>query len=216
MLVRGSSAAASGITGTATGRITNNLIGTAATANSGSSEGSGIFIFGDGGSDNTALISGNTIRQYNNHAISLTFGDEINNGAVNNITVTNNNANTPGTVNDNFNGFGLNNGTVAATDDFTTCLELANNNFTGSGKGSIPPNNGDIRLRQRQATTVRLPGYTGPARDAADNDVAEVVTFLRPPGSGGVKNNTFGTGFAGSAATGGGYIGTGGECVTPP
>jgi hypothetical protein len=215
MRVRGTGTAA-GLTGTATGRITNNTIGAAATANSGSSEGSGIFIFGDGGSDNTALISGNTIRQYNNHAISLTFGDEINNGAVNNVTVTSNNTNTPGTINTDFNGFHLNNGTVGATDDFTTCLELANNNFTAGGKGSVFPNNADVRLRQRQSTTVRLPGYGGPARDDADNEVAEVVTFLRPPASGGVKNNAFGTGAANSVSTGGGYIGTGGACVTPP
>jgi hypothetical protein len=216
ILARGSGAAASGITGTATGRITNNLIGTAATANSGSREGSGIDIFGDGGSDNTTLISGNTIRQYNNHAIVVTFGDEIINGAVNNVTVTNNNANTPGNLNTDFNGFHLNSGTVAATDDFTSCLELANNNFTGAGQGVNAPNNGDIRLRQRQGTTVRLPGYGGPARDNSDNQVAEIVTFMRPPASGGVKSNVFGTGFAGSVSTGGGYIGTGGACVTPP
>ena len=140
----------------------------------------------------------------------------FNDGAVNNVTVTNNNANTPGTNNTDFNGFHLNSGTVAATDDFTSCLELANNNFTGAGQGVNAPNNGDVRLRQRQGTTVRLPGYSGPARDNSDNQVAEVVTFLRPPASGGLKSNTFGTGFAGSVSTGGGYIGTGGACLTPP
>ena len=40
-------------------------------------------------------------------------------------------------------------------------------------QGRSPPNNNDIRLRQRQATTVRLPGYGG-----ANNDDAAVVAYL--------------------------------------
>src|SRR6185436_20817197 len=42
---------AGGQTGTGNGHVRNNTIGVAGTANSGSSEGAGIFVFGDGGSD---------------------------------------------------------------------------------------------------------------------------------------------------------------------
>ncbi|MGQ0570879.1 MAG: hypothetical protein ACT4P5_15350, partial [Armatimonadota bacterium] len=94
----------------------------------------------------------------------------------------------------NFNGFHLNNGATsgppAPGDDFTTCLDVKNNNFTGGGTGATSPNNNDVRLRQRIITTVRLPGYTG-----ANADNTAVITYLRPPAVG-IKNNTFGSGTA--------------------
>jgi hypothetical protein len=198
---------AGGVTGTATGHVRNNLIGLQGTANSGSSEGSGIFIFGDGGSHMTVAVTGNTVHQYNNHGILLQFGDELNDGSVFNITVAQNTVSTPGNINADFNAIHLNNGTVAATDNFTSCVNIggagAANNVTGGGSGTIPPNNTDIRVRQRQSTTVRLPGYAG-----AHNDDAAVVAYL-------AGRNVLATAAASNTVpTGGGFIG-GAGCIVP-
>ena len=81
------------------------------------------------------------------------------------------------------------------------------NNVVGSGSGAVFPNNANIRLRQRQSTTVRLPGYVGPVRDNSDNEVAEVDTYL-------TGRNTLSTVAANSVSTGGGFIG-GAACTAP-
>jgi uncharacterized repeat protein (TIGR01451 family) len=195
------------VTGTVNGRIRNNTIGVAGTANSGSSEGAGIFIFGDGGSDMNVAITNNGIFQYNNNGILLQFGDEINNGSVFNATVTGNTLSNPGTLNTDFNGIHLNNGTVGATDNFTSCVDIGGagvgNNVANSGSGVTAPNNVDIRLRQRQSTTVRLPGYGG-----ANSDDAAVVTYL-------AGRNTLATAAASNTVpTGGGFVG-GAACTSP-
>jgi hypothetical protein len=207
--IRVRSTAAGTTTGTATGYVRNNVIGVQGTANSGSSEGSGIFAFGDGGSDMTIAITANTVYQHNNHGIRLDFGDEINDGSVFNATVTGNTVSTPGTINTDFNGIQLNHGTVGATDNFTSCVDIGGagalaNSVAASGSGSIPPNNVDIRLRQRQSTTVRLPGYGG-----TNNNDAAVVTYL-------TGRNTLSTAAASNTVpTGGGFVG-GAACTLPP
>jgi hypothetical protein len=220
--LKGSLGNALAITGAAagavmTGDITNNDIGDAAIANSGSTGAGGISVQSGAGADITVLLDGNDVRQYNNHGIIFTLGDQMGNAATINATLSNNTTNTPGTLLTDFNGFHVNSGTVS-TDNLTSCFNIFNNNFTGGGKGAVAPNNSDVRLRQRQGTTIQLPGYTGPARDNGDLDVAEVITYLRPAGSGGLKNNTFGTGNANSVSTGGGYVNSpgGAACPTPP
>jgi hypothetical protein len=215
----GSAIATNAATATAAQTLTiqDNDIGVAGTANSGSTSASGISIQSTSGGDVTGLIAGNDIRQYNNHAILFTLGDQMGNPApAINVTVTGNTTNTPGTLLDNFNGFHINSGTVS-TDNFSACFNIQDNNFTGGGKGAVSPNNSDVRLRQRQGTTILLPGYTGPARDNGDLDVAEVITYLRPAGSGGLKNNIFATGNANSVSTGGGFTNTpgGAVCIVP-
>jgi VCBS repeat-containing protein len=210
------STAAGAVTGFTEGYVRNNTIGDPAVANSGSDGGSGISVFGDGGSDMTIVVTGNIVRQYNNHGISMIFGDEINNGSVFAATVTANNIKNPGTINTDFNAIHLNNGTVGATDDFTTCADIGSatpslkNDVQGGGKGTTFPNNADIRLRHRQTTTVRLPGYTGPAHDNTDNEVAEVDSYL-------AGRNTVSTTAANGVSTGGGYVNTAGStpCAQP-
>jgi len=207
--IRVRSTATGALTGTVNARVRNNTIGVQATANSGSSEGSGIFAFGDGGSDMTIAITDNQVFQYNNHGIRLQFGDEINDGSVFNATVTGNTVNTPGTINTDFNAIILNNGTVGATDNFTTCADIGgagvSNNIVGGGKGTISPNNQEFRLQQRQATTVRLPGYGG-----ANNNNAAVVSYIQ-----GRNTVTAANGAASNTVpTGGGFIG-GAACTLP-
>jgi hypothetical protein len=198
------------------GEITNNDIGITATADSGSRAGSGISIQSTAGGDVNVLIDGNDIRQYNNHGILFTLGDQMGTPPTISATVSNNTVNTPGTLLNNFNGFHVNSGTVS-TDSFTSCINISNNNFTGGGKGAAPPNSNDVRLQQRQGTTIQLPGYTGPAKDLGDGDNDAVVTYLRPAGSGGVKNNQFVLGAANNASTGGGYVNSlgGAPCSVP-
>ena len=72
------------------------------------------------------------------------------------------------------------------------------NSITGSGANAGT----DFRLRQRQSTTVRLPGYAG-----ANNDNTAVVTFVQGNngGASGLASNTVGSG-------GGGFVGGGGTC----
>jgi hypothetical protein len=201
MLVRATAAGA--VTGTLNARVRNNTVGVAATANSGSTESSGIFLTGDGGSDINAAITSNQVFQYNNHGIRMDFGDEINNGSVFNVTVTQNTVSNPGNILGSFNGIHLNNGTVAATDNFTTCVDIG-----GAGVGNSVSNSGssgeDIRLRQRQTTTVRLPGYGG-----ANNDNAAVATYLlgRNTAVSAIAANTVVSG-------GGGFVG-GAACTAP-
>jgi len=206
--IRVRSTAVGAVTGTVNARVRNNVIGEAGTANSGSSESFGIFAFGDGGSDMTIAITNNQVFQYNNHGINLQFGDEINNGSAFNVTVTGNSVSNPGNLLSNFNGIQLNNGTVLATDDFTSCVDIGGagglaNSVAASGSGAVSPNNVDIRLRQRQSTTVKLPGYVG-----ANNDNAAVQAYL-------AARNTLATSNASNTVpTGPGFIG-GAACTTP-
>ncbi len=202
--IRVRSTASGAITGAMDARVRNNTIGVAATANSGSSESNGILVLGDGGSDMDVAVSDNQIFQYNNHGILLQFGDELNDGAIYNATVTGNTLNTPGNINTDFNGIHLNHGTVAATDNFTGCIDIGGagalaNNLVGSGQGATPPNNQEFRLRQRQATTVRLPGYGG-----ANTDTAAVIAYIQGrnvvTAGNGAASVQGATGFVGGAA----------------
>lgn len=203
------------LTGTGNGHVRNNTIGVQAVANSGSVS-SGISVTGDGGSDMVVAVTGNKVYQYNNHGILFTFGDEINPSSSFAVTVTGNEVKTPGNLATDFNGIHLNHGTVLATDDFTSCVDVGGatpalkNDVAGGGTGTIFPNNADIRLRQRQNTTIQLPGYIGPARDNVDNEVAEVGAYL-------ALRNTLTTSAANSVATGGGYVDSPGSaaCTVP-
>src|SRR6185436_5080145 len=71
--VRSSATVSPALTGTMNARVRNNTIGVAATANSGSTSGSGVFVFGDGGSHMNIAVTNNNIFQYNQSGISLQF-----------------------------------------------------------------------------------------------------------------------------------------------
>jgi hypothetical protein len=194
-----------GGTGTYSGTIANNVIGATGVQGSGSLEGSGIFVLSDGGGTYTASITGNNVRQYDNDGIFMQTGGSgvIGSGAMN-LTVTGNTVTEPETQVAGAlatNGFHLNGGTTVG-DTYQICLQLSGNTLAGSGQDTIPAGStfGDFRLRQRQSTTVRLPGYAGGATDAA-----AAVTFvqgLNPGGESGVAavNSPPGGGFVGGAA----------------
>ncbi|HYH44298.1 MAG TPA: hypothetical protein VEG34_01325, partial [Thermoanaerobaculia bacterium] len=178
------------------GTVSGNTIGNAAVLDSGSGTGDGINVAQNGAGTLTALVSGNTIRQYSNlHGIHLVARDG--NGKLN-ATVVGNTVSNPGSFASN--AFMLNAGPVS-TDTHQVCLVLGGpgaqaNSFAGAGANGST----DFRVRQRASTTVTLPGYAG-----SNIDTAAVVTFIQgnntgaPSGSATV-NSPPGGGFVNGAA----------------
>ncbi len=194
-----------------------NTIGAAATPNSGSLEGSALKIQSVGQGAIDALISGNTIRWYNNFGIELLTGGgaTAQPGALN-ATITGNLITLPGTnpatASIPKNGIHLNAGTVPG-DTYQICLDaggagaLQNSVSTAGAPSDIPAGGEDIRLRQRQATTVALRGYAG-----ANNDNTAVQNYLIARNSGdgvpsAIASNT--------VPTGGGFVNTPGGAACP-
>lgn len=194
-----------------------NTIGQAATPNSGSLEGSALKIQSVGQGAIDALISGNTIRWYNNFGIELLTGGgaTAQSGALN-ATITGNLITQPGTnpatASIAKNGIHLNAGTVPG-DTYLICLDaggagaLQNSVSTAGAPSDIPAGGEDIRLRQRQATTVQLRGYAG-----ANNDNTAVQSYLIARNSGdgapsAIASNT--------VPTGGGFVNTPGGAACP-
>jgi hypothetical protein len=193
--------------GTYSGTFSNNTIGVQATTNSGSKEGDGMKLQNAGQGTFTIHITGNHIYQYNLYGIEMvTGGGATAQSGFFNATITGNTISNPGNnpgVDIDKNGVHLNAGTVPA-DTYSICLTLGGagalaNSITGSGAPAPVSGGGqiDFRLRQRQSTTVRLPGYGG-----AFNDTAAVIAFVKgnnggtPTGAASVNSN----GFVGGAA----------------
>ena len=160
--------------GTFTGTFTNNTIGVAGLANSGSVAGDGIKLQTAGLGTFSATVTNNQIRQYNNFGIEMvTGGGAIAMSGSFNAKVTGNTVSNPGTGSLAMNGIHLNGGTVPG-DTYAICVDIGGagalaNTINGSGANGGT----DVRLRQRQSTTVRLPGYGG-----ANNDNTAVQTYL--------------------------------------
>lgn len=191
------------------GTFANNAIGVTGVANSGSTGGSGLELQTVGGGTSTWAVTGNQVRGYNNFGIlALAGGGASAQSGAFNTTVTGNTIAEPGTLLTGFSRQGVhyNIGTVPG-DTFLACAAISGNTLAASGADSAPPTlDADIRLRQRQATTIRLPGYAGAA-----GDDAAVQTFVAGNNSGGgptvVASQTTGSG-------GGGFAG-GAPCPTP-
>ncbi|HEX7243466.1 MAG TPA: Ig-like domain-containing protein [Longimicrobiaceae bacterium] len=196
--------------GSFSGTISGNAVGLAAIPNSGSRAGSGIAILSIGRGTHSVSITNNQVRQYNNNGILLQAGGAAKTAtgfaahdAALNATVTGNVVSDPGTLGGlPFSGIALNAGTnsnaPATPDAYAVCLQMTGNTLTGSGAAGGT----DFLLRQRFATTVRLPGYAG---GAFDNTA--VTTFVQ-------GNNGGATGSVTSSPAGGGFVG-GAACPTP-
>ena len=146
------------------------------------------------------MISNNLVRQFHNDGILLLAGEG---NAALNATVTGNTVSNPDTSVASFHGMHFNIGTLP-TDALFACLDVKNNSLAN---GANEVNGGvDLRMRQRQLTTVRLPGYGG-----ANNDNTAVQTFLATTNGNAVTtilaSNTVATG-------GGGFVG-GAACAPP-
>ena len=194
---------------TVSGTFDSNTIGVAGVPNSGSLEGDGMKVQNAGQGTVKISITNSQIRQYNNFGIDLlTGGGASAQSGVLSATITGNTIANPGTNAGTAgipkNGIQVNGGTVPG-DTYQICLGISGNTMAGSGLDSVPPSglgNIDFRLRQRQATTMRLVGYAG-----ANNDNAAAVAY--------VQSNNVGspTGLASNTVpTGGGFTGGAGAC----
>ncbi|HVF06439.1 MAG TPA: Ig-like domain-containing protein [Frankiaceae bacterium] len=181
--------------GSIIGTFTGNTIGSAGVANSGSTSGSGMRNVNQGGGTNAWTIQNNSIRQYNNYGMILQSGDGVADSGTNRFAVSGNTLANPGTLNAGvWQGILVNSG-VTPGDAFTTCVDFGANTVTGAGRNG----GNDVRVRQRQSTTVRLPGYVGGA-----GDTAAVVSFVTAKlGGSPVVSAT-----ADHPTTGGGFVGT--------
>ncbi|HEX9002690.1 MAG TPA: hypothetical protein VGB07_22475, partial [Blastocatellia bacterium] len=196
--------------GSATGRIENNTFGVAGVDQSGAREASDIEIRTVGRGAQTTVINNNQIRQYGNYGILLEAGDISVSGTTGtvgalNASITNNIIEQPSTFAfTNKNGVHVNLGTTSG-DTYQACVDILNN--TGNAGGSTDAGIGtDYILRQRQATTMRLPSYGG-----ANNDNAAVVSYIQ-----GRNVGTETVSASNTVPTGGGYTGGAGACTQPP
>ncbi len=197
------------------GTFSGNTIGVSGTANSGSAEGDALKLQTVGQGTMSWTVTGNQIYGYNNYGIEVEAGGgaTAQSGTLN-ATITGNTiaepGNTLGTIDIPKNGIHFNIGTVPG-DTYQACAAIGGagalaNSIATSGEDAPTPTVGDIdfRLRQRQSTTIRLPGYGG---SASDNSA--VVTFVAANNGGngapaGLASNT--------VPTGGGYTGSGSTC----
>jgi len=183
------------------GTLNANIIGTAGTIDSGSSQGDGFSIFANQSSAIRALITGNTIKQYSNLAginIQQRSGSATVQAVLNNNTISNGGTFAAEAI-------FVSSGTVSG-DSGTMCLDIGGagalaNSIAGAGANG----SSDFRVRQRFNTTVRLPGYGG-----TNQDTAAVVAFIQG------RNTGSETGQATVPApfTGGGFVG-GAACTAP-
>ncbi|MCM2313946.1 MAG: hypothetical protein NDJ92_02175, partial [Thermoanaerobaculia bacterium] len=177
------------------GTISNNIVGTAGTVDSGSESGSGISVISNGAGLTTVSVTNNQVFQYANpYGILL----NIKEGSTSmNATVTGNTVSNPGTF--ALNGIRVDAGATAG-DSGTLCAVVSGNSVAGSGPGVDT----DIRLRQRFNTTIRLPGYAG-----ANNDTTAVNTFVAGNNAGSDVSSAHNVG-----GGGGGFVG-GAACPLP-
>jgi hypothetical protein len=188
-----------------TGTFTNNDIGVAAATNSGSAEGSALKLQTVGQGNDNWTVTGNTIRGYNNFGVEVLAGGgaSASGGAIN-ATITGNTitapGNTAGTITIPKQAVHLNIGTVPG-DTYAACAVISGNSIATGGADGVPATgvNVDVRLRQRQSTTIRLPGYSG-----SPTDTAAVQAFVAANNPGGTAvlaqvNSPPGGGFTGGA-----------------
>ena len=148
------------------GTVSNNAVGNAAVADSGSDQGNGINVDARGAGTLTALVANNTVRQIRQlYGIQLSAGEG---SATLNATLQNNNAsvNTGSAL--SLAGLGMSIGALPA-DANTVCLGLqGNTSFVGNGAYA------GVDLYTFDGNpTVEFVGYTG-----ANNDETQVATFL--------------------------------------
>jgi len=199
-----------GGSGVFAGVIQGNTVGVAGTVNSGSSEGSAYFQIHDNAGEHNSAVRSNVAYQYANYGIYLQAGGSgtVGSGIFHN-TITGNTVANPGNAVFPKNGVHLNAGSTAG-DTYALCTDVGgagalSNTLTSSGTDGgtdLRVRGTDLRVRHRQNTTVRLPGYGGGVYDTA-----AVQTFKS-------GRNVLGTVSAATSSTGGGYVG-GAACTQP-
>jgi YVTN family beta-propeller protein len=152
------------------GTFSNNTVGVAAVANSGSAQGGDLSVVGIDGGSIAVTAESNSFYQYNN-----AFGVNFAAGGAHSMDVKfdSNTIASPSGGN-RATGLLMNAGTSTGSTN-TVCFDGFSNHLTGSGAGG----NNDVLYRQRNSATVRLPGYTGSATTVGA--VESFVAGLNPP-----------------------------------
>jgi uncharacterized repeat protein (TIGR01451 family) len=195
--------------GSATGRVEGNTFGVSGVSGSCSLESNCVEFRTEGRAAQTVLVDNNTIQQYGGQGVYFEF-DGINTagstGTIGsmNATVINNTVQQPvGSPTVTSAGVHFNFGATAG-DTYQGCADVQNN--AGAAGGETDAGAGvDYLLRQRNLTTLRLPGYAG-----ANNSNAAVVTFIQGQNIG-AESVTAQNSVAGG---GGGFVG-GAPCAVP-
>jgi VCBS repeat-containing protein len=186
-----------GTSGTLSGTVGSNTIGTAATANSGS-QGNDIGIFAEGSVTETLAVTGNTLFQYDNEA-GISFLDREGSPTMN-LTITGNTIADPGS----FGSWGLLGEAGAQSGDAgNVCLAMSGNSLKGSAQAG--QGGADFELDQEFASTIKLPGYTG-----GSGNTDAVVSFVQGNNTG----NGTPSGIATASGSGGGFTGAA-SCPAP-
>jgi hypothetical protein len=188
---------------TQTGTFSGNSVGVAGTLNSGSAGGSGIKLQSVGLGSDTWTVTGNNIHQFNNFGVLVEAGGgaAATSGSVNTTITGNTIDHASTTAGATTNGIHLNIGTNVG-DTFADCAVVGGaGGLANSVAGTGLLGGTDIRLRQRQSTTIRLPGYGGSA-----TDTTAVENFV-------IANNPGASVLAGvNSPPGGGFTGAGSTC----
>jgi hypothetical protein len=179
------------------GTISNNFIGNTSSTSSATTAGTGIRLVSTGDGTMTAAITNNTVRGVREHGILASIQE--NSSASNplmNVTITGNTINATDPL--ALNGIQVNAGSTStpANDKGTICADISGNTVASTST--------HIRLRQRFATTIALPGYGG-----QNNDNAAVQNYLAG------RNNASTYSAVNSVPTGGGFVNGGSGCTQP-
>ncbi len=204
--------------GSNTGRIENNTFGVTGVSGSCSLEANCIEIRTEGRAAQTSLVNNNTIQQYGGVAGVYYEMDGINTagstgtiGAMNS-TVTNNTVREPvGPPSGTSSGIHYNFGATAA-DTYNGCADILNNTANNAGENDASSAGRDYIVRQRNSTTLRLPGYIGGA-----TDTAAVTSYIQGRNINGASSSVFVQAII--TAPGQGILNTspaGSACTQPP
>src|SRR5213078_2672504 len=135
-------------------------------------------------------------------------------GTVGNInaTITNNTVDQFNTNASSRVGIHLNLGTTSG-DTYVMCADVGSNNAPNSGS-EAGSSSRDYLIRQRQATTMRLPGYTGASGVPTSTEVANVTSYIQGRNTNGATSSVF----VAVPSGGSGYLNTspaGSACTQP-
>lgn len=159
----------SGAAGTFNGFVRNNVIGTSGVANSGSAQGFGIAVDAHGNGTHTVAVTGNTVRQAFDRAVSVLANDG---GGVLNLTVQSNDLGVSSDPLGARESFFLNNGSTSMNVFGEVDHHIVRLDFGGSGSLANTLTHGvgapdDFRIRQRFESRIEMPGYGGTPFDTS-------------------------------------------------
>ncbi|MDT4953956.1 MAG: hypothetical protein QOJ02_2094 [Acidobacteriota bacterium] len=188
------------------GQVANNIVGVSGVPNSGTTVSSAIRVEEHGTGSHTSNVTGNTLRRYGSAGIEIQAGGAGGQNGGMQLTITGNTIAEPSNSGGSTpNGINLNVGTNSGNTN-QVCADIISNSIAGSGN-NVNVGEEDFRLRQRNATTIQLPGYGG-----ANNNNAAVVAFIQAQNTGTETGSAANT--VGIVVGAGGFVG-GPSCASP-